>query len=65
MSASPRLGSAGGLSGKPFFSAKPENASTSVPKPGRAAYGPVWPQPEMRTITSFGLTACSAAGDRP
>ena len=37
MSASARLGKAGGLSAKPFFAAKPLMASTRLPKPGRCA----------------------------
>ena len=53
-SASGNPGTIGAPSGSPFIAANPLAASTSVPKPGRAASGPVWPQPEIRTITSLG-----------
>ena len=45
--------------------AKPDIASTSVPKPGRSRYGPSWPKPVMRTMISFGLRACSTSGPSP
>ena len=53
-SASGKLGTIGAPSGSPFIAAKPLAASTSVPNPGRAAPGPVCPQPEMRSTTSPG-----------
>ena len=58
-------GSTGSRSGKPLNDAKPEMPSTSVPKPGRRRYGPVWPHPEMRTMTSLGLRACRISGASP
>ena len=36
--------------------ANPLIASARVPKPGRPAYGPIWPKPVIRAITSRGLT---------
>ena len=65
MSASASGGSTGGRSAKPFLEAKPDIASTSVPKPGRSRYGPSWPKPVMRTMTSAGLRACSTSGAEP
>ena len=58
MSASANGGSTGGRSPKPFLEAKPDIASTSVPKPGRSRYGPSCPNPVTRTMISFGLRAC-------
>ena len=65
MSASAIGGSTGSRSGKPFRSANPDIASTSVPNPGRSRYGPVWPNPETRTTTRPGLSVSSASGARP
>ena len=65
MSASASGGSTGWRSGKPVRAANPLIASTSVPKPGSAAYGPVWPKPEMRTMMRSGLRACSTSGPSP
>ena len=64
-SASPNGGSVGGPSGSPVAAANPLIASARVPKPGRRAYGPTWPNPVMRAITSRGLTACSSSGPSP
>ncbi len=58
-------GSTGSRSAKPLNDANPEIPSTSVPNPGRRRYGPLCPQPEMRTTTSFGLRARSVAGASP
>src|SRR5215471_11679661 len=65
MSASASGGSTGSRSGKPVRAANPLIASTSVPNPGSGAYGPVWPKPDTRTITSPGFRACSRSGPRP
>ena len=65
MSASAIGGRTGSRSGKPLRSANPDIASTSVPKPGRSRYGPVWPNPETRTTIRPGLSACSASGASP
>ena len=65
MSAIASGGSTGGRSPKPFFEAKPDIASTSVPKPGRSRYGPSWPKPVMRTMIRPGLRACSTSGPSP
>src|SRR3974377_790941 len=56
MSASANGGSTGSRSGNPVRAAKPLMASTRVPKPGSGAYGPVCPNPEMRTMTRLELT---------
>ena len=37
----------------------------TVPNPGRWLYGPSWPHPDMRMITSFGLSASRTSGPRP
>ena len=47
------------------MSAKPDIASTSVPKPGFARWGPVCPHPDKRTMTSLGLISNSRSGPRP
>ena len=64
MSAMGKDGSVGDSSG-PVVAAKPDIASTMVPKPGRSRYGPSWPQPETRTITSRGFSLESASQPRP
>ena len=58
-------GRSGGPSGSPFSAAKPLIASASVPKPGRAAYGPDWPKPVTRASTSRGLAAESSSQPSP
>jgi hypothetical protein len=65
MSAMARRRQHGSRSSKPLREAKPDMASTSVPKPGRFAYGPVWPKPETRTTTSRGFRSSSASGPTP
>ena len=60
-SASPNGGSVGGPSGSPVICAKPLIASASVPKPGRLAYGPNWPNPVTRARTSPGLSSASTS----
>ena len=65
MSASAIGGRTGSRSGKPFRSANPDMASTSVPNPGRSRYGPVWPNPETRTMIRPGLSACRTSGASP
>ena len=65
MSASARGGSTGSRSAKPLREAKPDIASTSVPKPGSRLAGPVWPKPEMRTRIRSGAIACSRSGASP
>src|SRR6478752_9390440 len=64
-SASPKAGRVGGPSAWPVRCAKPLIASARVPKPARAAYGPVWPNPVIRATTRPGLSSCSASGERP
>ncbi len=64
-SASPKAGSVGGASAGPVRWAKPLMASASVPNPGRDAYGPSWPKPEIRTSTSPGFASCSTSGPSP
>ena len=65
MSAIASGGSTGARSAKPFLAANPLSPSTSEPNPGRSRYGPSWPKPEIRTITSAGLRACSTSGPSP
>ena len=65
LSAMAKGGSTGGRSAKPFIAAKPLIASINEPKPPLSANSPVCPQPEMRTTTSRGFNACSAARPRP
>ena len=48
-------GGNGGPSGAPFSAANPDIPSATVAKPGRFAYGPSWPKPVTRVITSRGL----------
>jgi len=55
-------GSTGSRSANRSIDANPDMASISVPKPGRCAYGPVWPHPEMRIITRPGLRSKSKLG---
>ena len=43
----------------------PDRPSAILPKPGRAVCGPVWPKPEMLSITRFGLTVCSTSQPSP
>ncbi len=64
-SARPNGGSVGGPSGSPVSAANPLIASARLPKPGRAEYGPNWPNAVTRAITSAGLAACSSSGPRP
>ena len=54
-SASPKAGSVGGPSACPVRWAKPLIASARVPKPARAAYGPVWPKPVIRATHQTGV----------
>ena len=61
-SARPNGGRVGGPSAGPVIAAKPLIDSARVPKPGRRRYGPVWPKPVTRAITSRGLRACSGSG---
>ena len=56
-SANPNGGEVGGVSGQPLMNANPLPTSATVPKPGRARYGPVWPNPDTRVSTSPGLAA--------
>ena len=65
MSASAIGGRTGSRSGKPFRSANPDMASTSVPNPGRSRYGPVWPNPETRTTIRPGFSAWRTSGASP
>ena len=58
-------GSVGAPSGSPLMLAKPDIASAIDAKPGRSRYGPVWPKPVTRVITSFGLAARSVSGASP
>ena len=58
-------GRSGPPSGSPLSAAKPLIASAREAKPGRRAYGPSWPKPLMRAITSFGLAAISSSGRSP
>lgn len=36
-----------------------------MPKPGLSAYGPAFPHPKIRTMTSFGLMRCGTSGPSP
>ncbi len=58
-------GSTGSRSSNPLRDAKPDMASTRVPNPGRFAYGPVCPNPDTRTRTSFGLASSRVSGPTP
>src|SRR6266571_938275 len=64
-SARPVAGSVGGPAGWPVTWAKPLIASARVPKPGLFLYGPVWPNPDTRTMTRRGLSACSTSHPSP
>ena len=64
-SASPNGGSVGGPSGSPVIAAKPLIASANEPNPGRRAYGPIWPNPVTRAMTSRGLPGEQASGASP
>src|SRR6478609_2379816 len=64
-SARPKAGRVGGPSAWPVRCANPLIASARVPKPARAAYGPVWPKPVMRATTRPGLSSCRTSGERP
>ena len=55
-------GGSGWPSGSPFSAANPDIASATVAKPGRFAYGPSWPKPVTRVITSRGLRASNTSG---
>ena len=46
-------GSSGPPSGSPLIAANPLIASAIVANPGRVAYGPSWPKPVIRVITSL------------
>ena len=50
--------------GQPLASANPDIASATVPNPGSEEYGPDWPKPVVRTITSPGFCSCSVSGPR-
>jgi len=39
--------------------------SPMAPKPGWSRFGPVWPKPERRTMTSPGFSARRASQPRP
>ncbi len=54
LSARPNAGNVGGPSASPVRWANPLITSARVPNPGRAAYGPCWPKPVIRTMTSRG-----------
>ena len=58
-------GSVGPPSGSPLTLAKPDIASAIEAKPGRSRYGPVWPKPVTRVITSLGFTASRTSGSSP
>ena len=60
-SANPNGGAVGGVSGQPLRKANPLVVSATVPKPGRALYGPVWPKPETRVRIRPGLSAASVS----
>ena len=64
-SASPNGGSVGGPSSCPVWWANPLIASIRVPNARRSAYGPSWPNPVTRSITSRGLISSSVSGPRP
>ncbi len=55
-------GGSGGPSGAPFSAANPDIPSATVAKPGRFAYGPSWPKPVTRVITSRGLRSSNVRG---
>ena len=61
-SASPNGGSVGGPSSCPVWWANPLIASIRVPNARRSAYGPSWPKPVTRSITSRGLISSSVVG---
>jgi hypothetical protein len=64
-SANPNGGEVGGVSGQPLIKAKPLPTSATVPKPGRARYGPVCPNPETRVTISRGFSARSSSYPSP
>jgi hypothetical protein len=64
-SAKPRAGNVGGSSGHPLPYAKSLIASASVPQPARCAFGPVWPNPEMRATIRSGLCLRRSSGPNP
>ena len=55
-------GGSGGPSGAPFSAANPDIPSATVAKPGRFAYGPSWPNPVTRVITSRGFRVEQSVG---
>ena len=58
-------GSSGAPSGSPLIAANPLIASAIVAKPGRPAYGPSWPKPVTRRMTSPGFRSSSSTGSSP
>ena len=64
-SVSAMAGSIGGPSGSPLTAARPAIDSAMDANPGRDAYGPSWPKPETRTMTSLGLRFNKSSGARP
>src|SRR3954452_24482243 len=64
-SARPNGGSVGGPSSCPVWWANQLIASISVPNARRSAYGPSWPKPVTRSITSRGLMSSSVSGPSP
>src|SRR6476660_4682021 len=55
----------GGRSASPVTYLMPPIASPMEPNPARGAYGPVWPNPVTRVMTSPGLISQSCSGARP
>ena len=58
-------GGSGWPSGLPLSATRPDIASAIVANPARDAYGPSWPNPEIRVMTSFGLRARRTSGPSP
>ena len=58
-------GSSGWPSGSPLMAANPPIASAIVANPGRPAYGPSWPNPEIRVIDESRVAGVQHVGAEP
>ena len=65
VSASEKPTCTGVAPGAPVSGTMPLMPSAILPKPGRGAYGPVWPKPVIESWISRGLSADSRSQPRP
>src|SRR6185503_771481 len=65
LSASGTVTGTGGRSAKPVTNCMPEKAWAMRSSPRSPASGPVWPNGEIRRVTSRGLRRSSASGESP